>query len=149
MQQVNLVVDDIKIQAKQQSSAYEVSLDPFSPLFSHLLVQFPNEFDRYRLDEIVVAAIAPLVHVFSHCRVSILTLCCIAQVRRMVAQWNPLEDPSAFITTFRTWRRALKLNEIDVKPQAQVDVYGTKTYISPASQVCAISSNKQNIPEFN
>lgn len=61
MQQINLVVDDINTQAKQMASAYEVSLDPFSPLFSKLLVQFPTEFDRYRLDEIVVAAIAPSV----------------------------------------------------------------------------------------
>jgi tuftelin-interacting protein 11 len=61
MQQINLVADDINAQAKELASVYEISLDPFSPLFSHLLVQFPSEFDRYRLDEIVVAAIAPLV----------------------------------------------------------------------------------------
>ena len=61
MQQVNVVVEDINAQAKQSAGSYEVSLDDFSPLFSQLLVQFPTEFDRYRLDEIVVAAIAPLV----------------------------------------------------------------------------------------
>ena len=61
MQQINLVANDINSQAKELASAYEISLDPFSPLFSHLLVQFPSEFDKYRLDEIVVAAIAPLV----------------------------------------------------------------------------------------
>jgi tuftelin-interacting protein 11 len=64
MQQINLVVDDINVQAKDLASVYEVSLDPFSPHFSKLLVQFPSEFDRYRLDEIVVAAIAPLVSLF-------------------------------------------------------------------------------------
>lgn len=61
MQQINLVANDINSQAKELASAYEISLDPFSPLFSHLLVQFPSEFDKHRLDEIVVAAIAPLV----------------------------------------------------------------------------------------
>ena len=61
MQQVNIVVEDINAQAKQSATSYEVSLDDFSPLFSQFLVQFPVEFDRYRLDEIVVAAIAPLV----------------------------------------------------------------------------------------
>lgn len=65
MQKINLVVDDINNQAKQLASAYEISLDPFSPLFSKLLVQFPTEFDRYRLDEIVVAAIAPSVGFYS------------------------------------------------------------------------------------
>lgn len=53
----------------------------------------------------------------------------------MVAQWNPLEEPTAFISTFRNWRQALKLGDAEEKPQGQVDVYGTRTYISPASQV--------------
>lgn len=61
MQQIHIVVEDINAQAKTLASAYELSLDPFSPLFSKLLVQFPSEFERYRLDEIVVAAIAPSV----------------------------------------------------------------------------------------
>jgi tuftelin-interacting protein 11 len=54
----------------------------------------------------------------------------------MITQWHPLEEPTTFISTFRTWRRALKLNDVDGKPQTQVDVYGTKTFISPSSQVC-------------
>lgn len=49
----------------------------------------------------------------------------------MVAEWNPLDEPNAFVTTFRTWKRALKLNEVDETSQSQLDVYGTKTYISP------------------
>lgn len=61
MQQINLVVDEISTQTKELASIYELSLDPFSPYFSKLLVQFPNEFDKYRLDEIVVAAITPSV----------------------------------------------------------------------------------------
>ena len=64
MQKINLVVNDINAQAKELAAVYEVSLDPFSPHFSQLLAQFPTEFDRYRLDEIVVAAIAPLVNIF-------------------------------------------------------------------------------------
>jgi tuftelin-interacting protein 11 len=65
MQKINLVVNDINAQAKGLASVYELSLDPFSPHFSQLLTQFPTEFDRYRLDEIVVAAIAPLVSIFT------------------------------------------------------------------------------------
>lgn len=52
----------------------------------------------------------------------------------MVAQWNPLEDPTAFISTFRNWRQALKLGNTEEKPQTQVDVYGTRTIINPSSQ---------------
>jgi hypothetical protein len=54
----------------------------------------------------------------------------------MVAQWHPLEEPTTFISTFRSWRRALKLSDVDEKPQTQVDVYGTKTIISPSSHMC-------------
>lgn len=42
----------------------------------------------------------------------------------MVAQWQPLENPSEFNGTFRTWRRALKLSDSQEQPLAQLDVYG-------------------------
>jgi tuftelin-interacting protein 11 len=112
LQQVTLVVDEINAKSRQLASVYEATLDDFSPLFSRLLVEFPTEFDRYRLDEIVVAAIAPIV-------------------RRIVAQWNPLQDPSALVSTFRTWKQALKVNLVEQPPQTQVDVYGTRTIAPP------------------
>lgn len=61
LQQVNIVVGDINAQAKELSSMYEPSLENFSPSFEKLLGQFSAEFDRYRLDEVIVAAIAPIV----------------------------------------------------------------------------------------
>ncbi|KAH7914611.1 TFP11-domain-containing protein [Hygrophoropsis aurantiaca] len=112
LQQVTLTVDEISSRAKELASVYEATLDSFSPLFSKLLLEFPVEFQRYRLDEIVVAAIAPIV-------------------RRIIAQWNPLEDPFGLIATFRTWKQALKINNVEEAPQTQVDVYGTKTVLAP------------------
>ncbi|KAF8845056.1 TFP11-domain-containing protein [Paxillus ammoniavirescens] len=112
LQQVTLVVDEINAKSRELASVYEATLDDFSPLFSRLLVEFTTEFDRYRLDEIVVAAIAPIV-------------------RRIVAQWNPLEDPSALVSTFRTWKQALKVNLVEQPPQTQIDVYGTRTIAPP------------------
>ncbi|KAH7890776.1 TFP11-domain-containing protein [Phlebopus sp. FC_14] len=111
LQQVTLVVDDIGSKAKELASIYEATLDDFSPLFSQLLVNFSKEFDRYRLDEIVVAAIAPTV-------------------RRVVAQWNPLKNPSTLVSTFRTWKQALRINDVEQRPQNQVEVYG-----APASAI--------------
>lgn len=61
LQQIHLVVDDISSQAKELKSSYEVSLEPFSASFDALIGLYPGEFDRYRLDEVVVAAIAPVV----------------------------------------------------------------------------------------
>ncbi|KAF9240731.1 TFP11-domain-containing protein [Melanogaster broomeanus] len=112
LQQVTLVVDEINTKSRELASVYEATLDDFSPLFSKLLVQFPTEFDKYRLDEIVVAAIAPIV-------------------RRIVAQWNPLLDPSALVSTFRTWKQALKVNLVEQPPQTQLDVYGARTVAPP------------------
>jgi tuftelin-interacting protein 11 len=70
LQQIHLVVDDINSEAKQISVSYEPTLDQFSPSFDKLLGQFAGDFDRYRLDEVVVAAISPVVsaslHRYSH-----------------------------------------------------------------------------------
>ncbi|EIW79317.1 TFP11-domain-containing protein, partial [Coniophora puteana RWD-64-598 SS2] len=113
LQRVTLVVDDIGTQAKASSASYEAveALDLFSPLFSRLLMEFPSEFERYRLDEIVVAAITPLV-------------------RRAVVSWDPLINPSLLASTFRTWKAALKVNA-PPEPQNQVDIYGTRTVAPP------------------
>ena len=63
LQQIHLVVDDINLEAKRLSASCEPTLDLFSPSFDKLLGQFAGDFDRYRLDEIVVAAISPVVSV--------------------------------------------------------------------------------------
>ncbi|TFK39878.1 GC-rich sequence DNA-binding factor-like protein-domain-containing protein [Crucibulum laeve] len=116
LQQIKLLADDINTMSQELTSVYEVNLEPFSPLFHRLADEFSKEFDGYQLDEIVVAAIAPLV-------------------RRMVAIWSPLEDPSSFISTFRGWRRVLKVNNTEEKPpEMQIDVYGTKT-VAPAPTI--------------
>jgi hypothetical protein len=63
LEQIHLVVDDINSEAKQLSASYEPTLDPFSPSFDKLLGQFASDFDRYRLGEVVVAAMSPVVSV--------------------------------------------------------------------------------------
>ncbi|KAK0446791.1 GC-rich sequence DNA-binding factor-like protein-domain-containing protein [Armillaria borealis] len=112
LQQVQLVANEFDAKSKELAAAYEVSLDPFSPLVYRLLSEYSNEYDKYRLDEIVVAAIAP-------------------SVRRMVSQWDPLQDPTFLISTFRSWRHALRVNSPPEKPQTQVDVYGTQVTRAP------------------
>ncbi|KZT25280.1 TFP11-domain-containing protein [Neolentinus lepideus HHB14362 ss-1] len=116
LQQVHLVAEDINTQAKDLSSVYEASLDAFSPLFEKLFSLFPKEFDKYNLDEIVVAAIAPIF-------------------RRMLTQWRPLEDPAAFTPIFRAWRSALKIRTAEEKPKNQLDVYGSRALTVSATPV--------------
>ncbi|KAK0501366.1 GC-rich sequence DNA-binding factor-like protein-domain-containing protein [Armillaria luteobubalina] len=112
LQQVQLVANEFDAKSRELAAAYEVSLDPFSPLVYRLLSEYSNEYDKYRLDEIVVAAIAP-------------------SVRRMVSQWDPLQDPTFLISTFRSWRLALRVSSPPEKPQTQVDVYGTQVTRAP------------------
>ena len=119
LQQVQLVTNDINVIAKELASVYEVSLEPFSPHFHKLISEYSYEYDKFRLDEIVVAAIAPVV-------------------RRLVANWNPLEQPSSFLSTFRLWKRALKINDVDIPSQTQVDVYGAQTIVEPAITMWAV-----------
>ncbi|KAJ7056581.1 GC-rich sequence DNA-binding factor-like protein-domain-containing protein [Mycena amicta] len=97
LQQVQIVAQDIDAKSKELASVYEASLEDFSPLFYKLLEQFSRELEKYRLDEIIVAAIAPLV-------------------RRIVSTWNPLAVPMELLTTFRNWKHALRLNEKPMTP---------------------------------
>jgi tuftelin-interacting protein 11 len=113
LQQVQLLTNDINTTAKELTSVYEVSLELFSPHFQKLISEYSYEYDKYRLDEIVVAAIAPVI-------------------RLLVANWNPLEQPSSFLSTFRLWQRALKINDVKIPSRTQVDVYGTQTTVTPA-----------------
>lgn len=121
LQQIQIVANEIQTLSKELASIWEVSLDPLSPHISRLVNEFPNEFDAYQLDEIVVAAIAPLL-------------------RRMVANWNPLQDPSAFLETFRQWRRALKVNtDNNTSLATTVDIYGSRTISAPSNEEKAMT----------
>lgn len=111
LQQIQLVANDINNVAKDIASAYEVSLEPFSSLFQKLIHEYPSEYDKYRLDEVVVAAMAPAM-------------------RRMTGNWDPLQDPLRFLSTFRSWRRALKINDEPPPPKTEIDIYGTQTIAS-------------------
>ena len=48
----------------------------------------------------------------------------------MLAQWQPLEDPTSFTASFRAWRRALKMAAPEEKAQSQVQIYGNSTIVS-------------------
>ncbi|VDC06053.1 unnamed protein product [Peniophora sp. CBMAI 1063] len=115
MQKVHLVCDDIQSTSKSLASSYEATLDPLSPYISQLVTTYPHEYDRYRLDEVVVAAIAPIV-------------------RRSLQSWQPLEEPTLLLDTFRLWRRALKITEAQAppRPETQVSMYGA-TVVSIAA----------------
>jgi len=61
LEQIQIIAGDIDATAKKLSSQYEVSLEPFSPCFQWLINEYAPEYEEYHLDEIVVAAIVPIV----------------------------------------------------------------------------------------
>ena len=61
LQNVHLVVDEIKTQSQLSDGDYEPSLEAFSPHIEKLVTLFGTEYDAHGLDEIVVSAIAPVV----------------------------------------------------------------------------------------
>ncbi|KAF9499348.1 TFP11-domain-containing protein [Pleurotus eryngii] len=122
LQQVQIVANEISAKSKELASVYEASLDSFSPLFYKLTIEFPVELDKYRLDEIAVAAIAPTV-------------------RRTVSQWNPLEEPSAFVSTFRTWKSVLRVRsgDEDKDTSQAVQAYANQAFTQQKSPEPAAS----------
>ena len=55
-------MDDINTKAREADmSDYEPSLETFSTIVEKLISEFSKEYDHYRLDEVVVAAIVPTV----------------------------------------------------------------------------------------
>ncbi|KAG8717170.1 hypothetical protein FRC08_008049 [Ceratobasidium sp. 394] len=92
LQRVHLVVDEISAKAKAVAREAEprTALDQFTPYFDQLLMEHSGEYERYRLDEVVVASVAPTI-------------------RRAMAQWQPLEAPTEFTDIFRRWKKAFRL----------------------------------------
>jgi tuftelin-interacting protein 11 len=120
---------------------YEASLDSFTPSFEKLLAQYTKEYEHYHIDEIVVAAIAPIVSAVAPGLVPRLTT---LQFRRMLNSWDPLEDPSAFTSTFWMWRGLLRMSA-EPAPQQQVDLYGTRTVPSAPPVYVALTSRPHRI----
>lgn len=63
LQRVHLVVDEISAKAKEVTRDPDPSakLGEFTPYFDKLLMEYSGEYEKYRLDEIVVASVAPTV----------------------------------------------------------------------------------------
>ncbi|GJJ10963.1 hypothetical protein Clacol_005192 [Clathrus columnatus] len=107
-------LDEIK-STTQPSGDYEVSLESFSPYIEKLVNEFAKEYETYRLDEIVVAAIAPTV-------------------KQQFASWQPLKEPTHLVDLFRRWRNALKFNTQE-QTTVDEDPYGVPVKKQPAKDL--------------
>ena len=59
----------------------------------------------------------------------------------MLSQWNPLEHPDKLLSTFRLWRRALKLADHQERPpDSQVGLSGASAFSVPPPKIDAPTS---------
>ncbi|KAJ3287503.1 hypothetical protein HDU79_005648 [Rhizoclosmatium sp. JEL0117] len=65
--------------------------DAFGALFARIQGEFFDEYVEYRLDSLVVGAMAPLI-------------------KRMLAGWVPLEEPSFGVDGFSKWKRLFRFS---------------------------------------
>lgn len=103
--EMKLVVEELATVAKtaqrtsmaQASSDYEAngegpsSLELFSPFVERFTRDFSSEYDGYKVDEVLVGAMAPLF-------------------RAELAGWRPLEEPRKWTSTLSQWKDALKMS---------------------------------------
>ncbi|TPX55306.1 hypothetical protein PhCBS80983_g05426 [Powellomyces hirtus] len=89
---------------KFMHSLQEINLDAlliaFSPPFQKLQHEYFEEYQRYKLDELVIASLAPVM-------------------KRLLARWEPLTDPTYASDVFRQWKRLLMIaSQADTKRTA-------------------------------
>lgn len=102
--EMKLVVDELSTTAKsahrtsvsQRPSDYETSdtpstLDLLSPFVERFTKDFSSEYEGYKIDEVLVGAMAPLF-------------------RAELTNWNPLEEPRKWTSILIQWKDALKMS---------------------------------------
>jgi tuftelin-interacting protein 11 len=106
LQQVHLAVDDLAAIINQTHGGGGGALAELSPGIVRLVQEFSGEHERYGIDEVVVAALAPAF-------------------RATLAIWSPLEEPSKMTSILKTWRPALRMSG---KPELEmeIDIYGAQ-----------------------
>lgn len=136
LQQIQAIVQDISGVTKALAVSPSPTLAGFMPLFDQLIFSFSAEYAALGLDEVVVAALAPVV-------------------RRLVARWEPLgpgEGAGAGDKLFqelRPWKKAFTFSDPDREEGDAVEVFGREAarrripkeyvYLSTPFQSCSLS----------
>ncbi|KAL1923074.1 uncharacterized protein VTP21DRAFT_9450 [Calcarisporiella thermophila] len=77
--------------SKLAQSAVAPSMDLFEEPFSQIITNYMEEYESYHLDSLVISVMAPMV-------------------KQMLANWEPLKDPSLALDIFQKWRVLLRTN---------------------------------------
>lgn len=106
LQRVHLVIDELAAVTKQMRGGDSDALAELSPSIEKLVKEFSGEYERYSIDEVVVAALAPTFKV-------------------ILTTWRPLEEPTKMTDILKTWRPALRISS-EPEPDMEIDIYGAK-----------------------
>jgi tuftelin-interacting protein 11 len=124
LEAVRIVCDELTKEARTlQHSGMDISdehinentpspLQSLTPHVNRLLSDFAPEYDRYRLDELLVGAIAPFL-------------------RSEFIHWDPLQEPSKWTQILKEWNQALKMSEREKVSNEVGTFYGFSQEIKP------------------
>lgn len=110
LQRVHLAIDELAAVTKQMYSGGDGALAKLSPGIEKLVSEFSGEYERYGIDEVVVAAFAPAF-------------------KTILESWSPLEEPHKMTDILKTWRPALRMSS-KPEPDMEVDIYGVQRVVS-------------------
>jgi len=110
LQRVHLAVDDLAAVTKQLRGGGDDALAKLSPGIEKLVKEFSGEYERYGIDEVVVAALAPAF-------------------RATLETWSPLQEPNKMTDILKTWRSALRMSSTP-EPDMEVDTYGVQRVVT-------------------
>jgi tuftelin-interacting protein 11 len=106
LQRVHLAVDGLAAVTKQLHGGGHDALVKLSPGIETLVREFSGEYERYGIDEVVVAALAPAF-------------------KATLETWSPLKEPNKMTGILKTWRPALRMSS-KLEPDLEVDIYGAQ-----------------------
>ena len=106
LQRVHLAVDELAAVTKQMRSGGNDALAKLSPSIEKLVREFSGEYERYGIDEVVVAAFAPAF-------------------KATLESWRPLKEPNEMTGILKTWQPALRMS-CNLEPDMEVDIYGAQ-----------------------
>lgn len=102
----SLAYDDRPLQEQMQT---------FSDLFSQLLnVATEDEYQQYRLDEVIVAALAPLL-------------------KRAWQEWDVLSEPTLYLAELKKWKKAFRCRQRRSDTSNAVGLFGSYSSAKPTS----------------
>lgn len=108
------------IQQHSTSLAYDdrsiqEQIETFADLFSQLLnVATEDEYKQYKLDEVIVAALAPLL-------------------KRAWQEWDVLAEPTLYLTELKKWKKAFRCRQRRSDTSNAVGIFGSYSSAKPTS----------------